>query len=52
VLFGGLLVVMLKMTNIAMSRQVRYGESPDFFGMLNNGDFAIAMSGVLFSSWG
>jgi hypothetical protein len=42
---SGFVAIMLKMTNVAMSRQVRYGESPDFFGMLNNGDFAIAISG-------
>ena len=42
---AGVVAIILKMTNVAMSREVRYGESPDFFGMLNNGDFAIAISG-------
>jgi hypothetical protein len=41
----GFVAIMLKMTNIAMSRAVRYGESSDFYSMLNNGDFAIAISG-------
>jgi hypothetical protein len=42
---SGFVVMMLKMTNVAMSRGVRYGESSDFYSMLNNGDFAIAISG-------
>lgn len=42
---SGFVVIMLKMTNVAMSRGVRSGESSDFYSMLNNGDFAIAISG-------
>jgi hypothetical protein len=41
----GIVAIVAKMTNVALSRAVRIGEPEDFFGMVVNGDFAIAMSG-------
>jgi hypothetical protein len=38
-------MIVAKMTHVAMSRGVRGGEAYDFFNMLTNGDFVIAMSG-------
>lgn len=42
---GGMVIIVLKMTDVALSRGVRIAEAEDFFHMVANGDFAIAMSG-------
>jgi len=43
--FAGTVAIVAKMTDIAMSRGVRVAQSEDFFRMLTNGGFAIAISG-------
>jgi hypothetical protein len=42
---AGIVAIVAKMTHVAMSRGVPIAEPYDFFSMVTNGDFAIAMSG-------
>jgi len=42
---AGIVAIVAKMTDVALSRGVRISETEDFVSMVANGDLAIAMSG-------